>query len=179
MLLGLAILVSMIGIPVTLIGFLIQVFRKKASKKAWCFALLVFLFIMVMCFVVSPVSEVQDVEEPTTQEQTSEPSTQEKPTEVKEKTDVEKFADKNDVSIELAESLENVLVGMKLTDTTRVGVFHYDITDVYEWRQVEDWANGERYSAYMAMEHVWYIYVTGDEVVGVRDGYGNVFYTAE
>lgn len=184
LLLGLTEFVCMIGVPVTLIGFLFQLFRKKANKKQWGIALLAFLFVTMICFIVTPISEEQEIEKPTTNEsnttlQTTTSSAHEEPTEVKEKTDVEKFADKNDISIELAESLENVLVGMELTDKSKVGVFHYDISDVYEWKQIEDWANGQRFSAYMDMEHVWYIYVTGNEVVGVRDGHGNVFYTKE
>lgn len=65
------------------------------------------------------------------------------------------------------------------TIKSRVGVFHYDLSDVYDWKQIEDWANGERYSAYMDMEHIWYIYVKDNVVVGVRDGHGNIFYLVE
>lgn len=99
--------------------------------------------------------------------------------EVIEKTEVEKFAEKNKISVELTESLENVLVNMELTDDSKVGVFHYDLSHVYDWKQIEDWANGQRYSAWMDMEHIFYFYVTENEVVGVRDGHGNVFYTKE
>lgn len=35
LLLGLTEFVCMIGVPITLIGFLIQLFRKKANKKVW------------------------------------------------------------------------------------------------------------------------------------------------
>lgn len=69
-------------------------------------------------------------------------------TEEKEATEAEKFSQKNKVSLELAESLESVLEGIELTDKSKVGVFHYDLTDIYEWKQIDDWAYGERYSGW-------------------------------
>lgn len=99
--------------------------------------------------------------------------------ETETKTDTEKFAESNDVSVELAESIETVLTGMELTDKSRVGVFHYELSDVYNWRQIEDWAEGQRYSAWMAQEHIFYFYEKDDRIVSVRDGNANVFYIEE
>lgn len=94
-------------------------------------------------------------------------------------TEAERFAADNDISVALTESLESVLIGMELADSSRLGVFHYELSDVYNFEQVDDWAEGQRYKMWMDMEHVWYAYCKGDAVVGVRDGNGNVFYTAE
>lgn len=98
---------------------------------------------------------------------------------VEEKTELERFAENNDMSVELAESIETVLAGIDLTDKSRVGVFHYGLSDISNWKQIEDWAEGQRYSAYMAQEHTFYFYVKDDTIVGVRDGHGNVFYTED
>lgn len=99
--------------------------------------------------------------------------------ETETKTETEKFAENNDVSVELAESLETVLAEIDLTDKSRVGVFQYGLSDVYNWKQIEDWAEGQRYSAWMAQEHTFYFYVKDDRIVGVRDGHDNVFYIEE
>ena len=130
-----------------------------------------------------PVEEEAQPEEPVEESEQSQKPVEEEPQEPEEeaaeKTEAEQFAEDNDVSVELAESLETVLAGMELTDTSRVGIFHYELSHVYNWKQIEDWADGERYSAWMDMEHVWYIYVKDDVVVGVRDGHGNIFYEEE
>lgn len=196
--LGIAEFVCLIGIPVTLIGFLAQLVRKKANKKMWGITLICFLAVFVVCVALTPTPEQKEdnegiatTTEPKENDTTTEPVIDESSTIVSEsepteepqheteKTEAEKFAESNDVSVSLAESLESALVGMELTDKSRVGVFHYDLSHVYEWKQIEDWAYGQRYSAYMDMEHVWYIYVKDDVVVGVRDGHGNVFYSEE
>lgn len=104
---------------------------------------------------------------------------EEQTSQVEEKTEIEKFAENNNVSVELAESLETVLAEIDLTDKSRVGVFNYTLSDISNWKQIEDWAEGQRYSAYMAQEHTFYFYVKDDEIVGVRDGHSNVFYTEE
>lgn len=109
---------------------------------------------------------------------TCSPSTNE-PSKPETKTDTEMFAENNDVSVELAESIKTVLEGMKLTDKSRVGVFHYELSDVYNWKQIEDWAEGQRYSAWMAQEHTFYFYVKDDRIVSIRDGHANVFYIEE
>lgn len=104
---------------------------------------------------------------------------EEQTSQVEEKTEIEKFAESNNVSVELAESLETVLAEIDLTDKSRVGVFNYTLSDISNWKQIEDWAEGQRYSAYMAQEHTFYFYVKDDKVVGVRDGHSNVFYTED
>ena len=101
------------------------------------------------------------------------------PTESEVNTEVEEFAERNNMSVELVESLETVLAGMKLTNKSRVGVFHYELSDVYNWKQIEDWAEGQRYSAWMAQEHIFYFYVKDDRIVSVRDRHANVFYIEE
>lgn len=101
------------------------------------------------------------------------------PSHVEEKTEIERFSENNNISVELAESVETVLAEIELTDKSRVGVFHYDLSDISNWKQIEDWAEGQRYSAYMAQEHIFYFYVKDDIVVSVRDGQGNVFYSKD
>lgn len=94
-------------------------------------------------------------------------------------TEAEKFARRNDIPVELAESLEAVLADMKLTDKSRVGVFHYKLSEVDSWKQVEDWVEGERYYTYMGGEHIMYVYVKDNEVVGIRDSNGHPYYLKE
>lgn len=179
--------ISMIGFPISLIGFFIQLVRRKPSKTVWGIIAICFVAVFVVCMFLMPssdegsapeITEVTESEkqEPETETTESESTQSQEPV---EQTEAEKFAKKNNISVGLAESLESVLAGMELTDKSRVGVFHYDLSHVYDWTQIEDWAYGERYSAYMDMEHVWYIYVKDDTVVGVRDGSGNIFYSAE
>ena len=190
--LGIAEFVCLIGIPVALIGFLVQLVRKKPNKKTWGITLICFLAVFVVCIAITPTPETTEENNEvmdTASERKEEPdedvavTPEPEPTEESqlktEKTEAEKFAENNGISVSLAESLESVLVGMELTDKSRVGIFHYDLSNVYEWKQIEDWANGQRYSAYMDLEHVWYIYVKDDVVVGVRDGNGNIFYSEE
>lgn len=195
-LLGIAEFVCLIGIPVTLVGFLVQFARKKANKKAWGITLICFLVVFVVCFILTPTSEEDNKDVAVTTDESSAVTSEQGSTEGEsekvvseqwadeesqnqEKTEAEKFAESNDVSVSLAESLESVLADMELTDKSRVGVFHYNLSQVYEWKQIEDWADGQRYSAYMDMEHVWYIYVKNNIVVGIRDGNGNIFYSEE
>ena len=85
-------------------------------------------------------------------------------------------AEKNNISPKLAKSLEKVLSDMKLTDKSRVGVFHYTLSDVSDWKQTNDWAEGKRYSGYMAQEHIFYFYEKNDEIVGVRTSNNEVLY---
>lgn len=179
--------ISMIGFPLSLIGFFIQLARKKPSKTVWGIIAICFVVVFVVCMFLTPSSN--DVSAPET-EKVTESEKQEPKTEITEsepaqsqeqveQTEAEKFAKKNNISVGLAESLESALAGMELTDKSRVGVFHYNLSHVYDWTQIEDWAYGERYSVYMDMEHVWYIYVKDDTVVGIRDGSGNILYSAE
>jgi hypothetical protein len=181
-------LISMIGFPIALIGFFIQLARKKPNKKIWAIAAIGFVVIFVVFMFSIPDSEpgkensnssAKSVESTTSESQKTAESEKESSTNDKEKSEAERFAEENDTSVHLAESLESVLDGMELTDKSRVGAFHYSLSDVYEWSKENDWAEGERYSAYMDMEHVWYIYVKDDTVVGIRDGNGNVYYSAD
>lgn len=175
------------------VGFLIQCIKKKPRKRTWGLYLACSVTVFAICFAITPVSDKNEtdtnqnvnVSEQTNStdsvsEHTENEINQERSTaEEKEATEAEKFSQKNKVSLELAESLESVLEGIELTDKSKVGVFHYDLTDIYEWKQIDDWAYGERYSGYMDMEHIFYFYVTDNTVVGVRDGHGNIFYTAD
>lgn len=212
---ALLVLVSMIGLPISIVGFIIQLARKKPSKNKWGISTVCFSGLFVACTIflgssesenmetnnvaesaISTYSEIQSSIETEENDNTEENVTEsaqtsdheqheetdaEKKTQSEEskKSDAERFADENNVSVKLAESLESALEGMELTDKSRVGVFHYDLSDVYDWSPEENWANGKRYSAWMDMEHVWYIYVTDDTVVGIRDGSGNIYYSAE
>lgn len=197
--LGLTEFVCLIGIAVSLIGIIVKAFKKQTGKKKWGLGLAAFFIVLVICIAITPESikdkdndeakqqqttqenvvkndadekEVVEKKEPEKVE-TKEPDTN---SDEKEKTETEKFADKYGVSVELAESIDSVLSGMKLTDKSRVGVFHYTISDVKSWKKLDDWAEGERYSGYMAEEHVWYFYIKNDTIVGVRDGNGNIYY---
>lgn len=91
----------------------------------------------------------------------------------------EDFAKEYGISVELAESLENVLAGMELTDKSRVGVFHYGLSDVESFRQTNDWAEGHRYTMSMAGEHIWTAYSKDDVIVGIKGSNGDTFYQAE
>ena len=181
-------LISMIGFPIALIGFFIQLARRKSNKKIWAIGAMCFVvFFVVFMFSIlgsesgneNSNSSAESVESTTSESQQTDVSDKESSADDKEKSEAEKFAEENNTSVHLAESLESALDGMELTDKSRVGEFHYSLSDVYEWSRTDDWANGERYSAYMDMEHVWYIYVKDDTVVGIRDGNGNIYYSAD
>lgn len=60
LLLGLTEFICMIGVPITLIGFLIQLSRKKANKKTWGITLIGFLVVTIICFIITPVSDDED-----------------------------------------------------------------------------------------------------------------------
>ena len=183
------ILVSLLGVismfvtPIALIVFLVQVARKKKSKTVWGIVTIISVFIFVGAILYpTPSNDNEDTNDvaQSTPSKTKEPipETQTPVSETQEvKSETEIFADENDISIQLAKSIKTVLKGMKLTDKSRVGVFHYTLSDVSSWEQIDDWAEGQRYSAYMAEEHIFYFYVKDDTVVGVRDGHGNVFYS--
>ncbi len=176
-------LLCLAGVAVSIVVCIIQTIRKKKSKTAWGLAAICMTVGFIVCIILTPSSPPKKVPESTVAPEVSVPeekSTEQptsEPTPEVEKTEAEKFAEANGVSVELAESLETVLTGMELTDKSRVGVFHYDLSDVYDWEQVEDWAEGQRYSAWMAQEHIFYFYVKENAVVGVRDANGSVFYS--
>lgn len=84
---------------------------------------------------------------------------------VAEKTDAEKFAEENSISVELAESIENAL---SQTDVPS------SLNKLNGWEQVEDYADGQRYTGWVystAQDKYYYMvfYVIGDTVECVRD----------
>lgn len=91
----------------------------------------------------------------------------------------EDFAAKYGITVELAQSLEDVLAGIELTDTSRVGVFHYDLSDVESFKQTNDWAEGDRYTMSMDGEHIWIAYSKDDIIVGIKGSNGDTFYQAD
>ena len=91
--------------------------------------------------------------------------------EVLHESTVEDFAEAAGVSIEFAQSL-NDAVGQIQEKFDRT----FDIGDVYNFRQTDDWANGKRYTIYLAQEYVLTVYEENDEVVSIRTSDGNVSY---
>ncbi len=197
--LGLTEFICLIGLAVSLVGFIVCAIKKKAKIK-WGFIFLGSFIVLVICIAITPDSvKNKDAEEKGTQTVVKETESDDNSTEIEkventetesdatvelepeteEKTETELFAEKYGVSLQLSESIDSVLSGMKLTDTSRDGVFHYTISDVKSWKKLDDWAEGERYSGYMAEEHIWYFYIKNDAIVGVRDGNGNIFYSEE
>lgn len=49
-------LISFVGAPVSLIGFLVQLIRKKPNKKKWGIALVVFVALFIVCLALTPPS---------------------------------------------------------------------------------------------------------------------------
>jgi len=68
---------------------------------------------------------------------------------------------------------------MKLTDKSRAGVFHYDLSDVYNFETTNDWAGGKCFQVWIAQEHIWIIYEKDDAVVEIKGSNGDTFYHAE
>jgi predicted small lipoprotein YifL len=84
---------------------------------------------------------------------------------VAEKTDAEKFAEENSISVELAESIENAL---SQTDVPS------SLNKLNDWEQIEDYAEGQRYTGWIysnVQEKYYYMvfYVSGDTVKSIRD----------
>lgn len=84
---------------------------------------------------------------------------------VAEKTDAEKFAEENSISVELAESIENAL---SQTDVPS------SLNKLNDWEQIEDYAEGQRYTGWIystAQDRYYYMvfYVSGDTVESIRD----------
>lgn len=201
--LGLIELVCMVGIPVTLIGFIIQAIRKKPNKKAWGLTCVAFLLALIVCVAVTPTDSfeegVQDAMTSKTQtpapsdkpEVTATPVPTEEPTVTPEPTTTptpepevnaaaKKFAKKRKISQALAQSVENALGATQ---------WQYGLDDVITWEQTEDWAQGQRYNATVkqmhgegwldAEKHYFTFYVTDDEVVSIREGLDYVYDTRE
>ena len=84
---------------------------------------------------------------------------------VAEKTDAEKFAEENSISVELAESIENAL---SQTDVPS------SLNKLNDWEQIEDYADGQRYTGWIysnVQEKYYYMmfYVKDDTVESIRD----------
>lgn len=82
-----------------------------------------------------------------------------------ELTDVEKFAEKNGISVELAQSIEDALSQTSVPPALNV---------LNDWKQSEDYAEGQRYTGWIysnAQERYYYMvfYAQGDKVVSIRD----------
>lgn len=84
---------------------------------------------------------------------------------VAEKTDAEKFAQDNGISVELAQDIENAL---SQTDVPP------SLNKLNEWKQIEDYADGQRYTGWIysnVQEKYYYMvfYVKDDTVESIRD----------
>ena len=82
-----------------------------------------------------------------------------------EKTDAEKFAEENGISVELAQSIEDAL---SQTDVPP------SLNKLNDWEQIEDYADGQRYTGWVystAQDKYYYMtfYVNGDTVESIRD----------
>ena len=84
---------------------------------------------------------------------------------VAEKTDAEKFAEENSISVELAQDIETAL---SQTDVPP------SLNKLNEWKQIEDYADGQRYTGWIysnVQEKYYYMmfYVKDDTVESIRD----------
>ena len=82
-----------------------------------------------------------------------------------EPTDAEKFAEENSISVELAQDIENAL---SQTDVPP------SLNKLNEWKQIEDYADGQRYTGWIysnVQEKYYYMvfYVKDDTVESIRD----------
>lgn len=82
-----------------------------------------------------------------------------------EKTDAEKFAEENGISVELAQSVEDAL---SQTDVPP------SLNKLNDWKQIDDYAYGQRYTGWVysnVQEKYYYMvfYVQDDVVVSIRD----------
>lgn len=82
-----------------------------------------------------------------------------------ELTDAEKFAEENSISVELAQDIENAL---SQTDVPP------SLNKLNEWKQIEDYADGQRYTGWIysnVQEKYYYMvfYVKDDTVESIRD----------
>lgn len=182
--------IAFVGLIISLIAFIIQLLRRRQNKKQWGIAIVCFLIAFVILGALVPYNDPSDsnkrvekvekktVEKPkqTKKEKKAKPAVKKQK---KNLSETEKFAKDNNISVALAEDLKRVLGEMELTDKSRVGAFHYEISDVYDWQRVEDWAEGRRYSGWMDMEHIFYYYVKDDKIVSVRTSEGDFLYQAE
>lgn len=94
--------------------------------------------------------------------------------EVHHQNTVEDFAEAAGVSVEFAQSL-NDAVGQIQEKFDRT----FDIGDVYNFRPTDDWADGKRYTIWLAQEYVLTVYEENDKVVSIRTSDGEFAYKAE
>lgn len=158
------VIIFIVGAAISSIIFGIQLLRKRPSNKLWGIVAIFFIVALLISGLFLPDGPLSDSDEGEKVEKVSE---------------TEKFARDNNISVALAEDLKRVLGEMELTDKSRVGAFHYELSDVYDWQRVEDWAEGRRYSGWMDMEHIFYYYVKDDKIVSVRTSEGDFLYQAE
>lgn len=82
-----------------------------------------------------------------------------------EKTDAEKFAEENGISVELAQSVEDAL---SQTDVPP------SLNKLNDWKQIDDYSYGQRYTGWVysnVQEKYYYMvfYAQDDVVVSIRD----------
>lgn len=87
---------------------------------------------------------------------------------------VEDFAEAAGVSVEFAQSL-NDAVGQVQERFNRT----FDISDVYNFRETDEWASGKRYTIWLAQEYVLTVYEQNDEVVSIRTSDGGFAYSKD
>ena len=85
-----------------------------------------------------------------------------------ELSDVEKFAKDNNISIDLAKSIEYSL-----------GQIGFSLSQAYNPEQVDDWANGRRFKIWVNMEYILFFYCEEDEVVSIRKSNGEFVWKAD
>lgn len=164
--------------PVALIITIVQAIRKKSYKK-W----LVIFGVCCVCFAVCllvdidnvsptiPTDDKQPISSESEVENTSEIQTEEPTTSFpskKELSEVEQFAEDNDISVELAQSMEYVL-----------GEIDYSLSQAYNLEQTDDWAYGRRFKVWIDMEHICFFYCQDEEVVSLRSSNGDFVWQAE
>lgn len=134
-------------------------------KKLLCCALAVLLLALVGCDNGGQIVEKVDTSE-NSQSETN--SNEGKPY-------YEQFADSKCISVELAQSMDECLgeVTAKYMSTSK-----YSLKNISKqsFKQVEDWAYGERYYGYLDDQYVIYFYCEGDEVASIRTSNGDFVY---
>lgn len=89
-------------------------------------------------------------------------------------TPVEQFAEDNEVSVSFATSLDNAV--QQVTD--KYGQ-KFDIEDVYNFEETNEWANGKRYTIWLGQQYVLTVYEENDEVTSIRTSNGDFAYSKD
>lgn len=141
--------IGVIGAIITFVGMLVVAAKKKQGVKTWAFTFAGFLVLLAIgsLFITTttPDDGGQEAQQPTTQ--------------TKELSEAEKFAAENDISVQLAEDIEQALAKSEHA---------YDLSQIYQWTQIEGYAYGQRYTGWMDMEYVWVFYVNEDRLESIR-----------